>query len=179
VTARLIAAAVLLLVVAWLAACAEAGLARTTSYRAEEAVRQGRRGAERLAVVAADPTRYLNLALLVRVACEVASGVLVTYTALRVFEDTWESLAVAMGVMVLVSYVAIGVSPRTIGRQHPLNTATAASYVLVPLVRILGPVPQLLIPSAMRSRPERASARVRSRVRRSCGRWSTWPSRSP
>ncbi|OEV08577.1 CBS domain containing-hemolysin-like protein [Streptomyces sp. Amel2xB2] len=144
-TARLIAAAVLLLVVAWLAACAEAGLARTTSYRAEEAVRQGRRGAERLAVVAADPTRYLNLALLVRVACEVASGVLVTYTSVRVFESTVQSLAVAMGVMVLVSYVAIGVSPRTIGRQHPLNTATAASYVLVPLVRILGPVPQLLI----------------------------------
>ncbi|OEU85057.1 hypothetical protein DB35_29215 [Streptomyces abyssalis] len=144
-TAQLIAAAVLLLVVAWLAACAEAGLARTTSYRAEEAVRQGRRGAERLAVVAADPTRYLNLALLVRVACEVASGVLVTFTSVRVFDETWESLAVAMGVMVLVSYVAIGVSPRTIGRQHPLNTATAASYVLVPLVRVLGPVPQLLI----------------------------------
>jgi CBS domain containing-hemolysin-like protein len=145
VTAQLIAAAVLLVVIAWLAACAEAGLARTTSYRAEEAVRQGRRGAERLAVVAADSTRYLNLALLVRVACEVASGVLVTYTCLRVFEQTWEALLVAMGVMVLVSYVAIGVSPRTIGRQHPLNTATAASYVLVPLVRILGPVPQLLI----------------------------------
>ncbi|NLU71547.1 HlyC/CorC family transporter [Streptomyces sp. HNM0575] len=144
-TARLIAAAVLLLVVAWLAACAEAGLARTTSYRAEEAVRQGRRGAERLAVVAAEPTRYLNLALLVRVAAEVSSGVLVTYTSLRVFAETWEALAVAMGVMVLVSYVAIGVSPRTIGRQHPLNTATAASYVLVPLVRILGPVPQMLI----------------------------------
>nr|WP_240968425.1 hemolysin family protein [Streptomyces sp. HNM0575] len=141
----MIAAAVLLLVVAWLAACAEAGLARTTSYRAEEAVRQGRRGAERLAVVAAEPTRYLNLALLVRVAAEVSSGVLVTYTSLRVFAETWEALAVAMGVMVLVSYVAIGVSPRTIGRQHPLNTATAASYVLVPLVRILGPVPQMLI----------------------------------
>lgn len=144
-TAQLIGAAVLLVVVAWLAACAEAGLARTTSYRAEEAVRQGRRGAERLAAVAADPTRYLNLALLLRVACEVASGVLVTYAALRAFDETWQSLTVAMGVMVLVSYVAIGVSPRTIGRQHPLNTATAASYVLVPLVRILGPVPQLLI----------------------------------
>jgi CBS domain containing-hemolysin-like protein len=145
VTAQFIAAAILLVVIAWLAACAEAGLARTTSYRAEEAVRQGRRGAERLAVVAADPTRYLNLALLVRVACEVASGVLVTYTCLRSFEETWQALLVAMGVMVLVSYVAIGVSPRTIGRQHPLNTATAASYVLVPLARILGPVPQLLI----------------------------------
>ncbi|GAB2791071.1 hemolysin family protein [Streptomyces daliensis] len=144
-TAQLIAAAVLLVVVAWLAACAEAGLARTTSYRAEEAVRQGRRGADRLALVAADPTRYLNLALLLRVACEVASGALVTYACLRAFDATWESLTVAIAVMVLVSYVAIGVSPRTIGRQHPLNTATAASYVLVPLARILGPVPQLLI----------------------------------
>src|ERR671923_171867 len=50
-------------------------------------------------------------ALLGRVACEVASGVLVTYTCLRVLAETWQALAVAMGVMVLVSYVAIGVSP--------------------------------------------------------------------
>nr|WP_206441241.1 hemolysin family protein [Streptomyces boncukensis] len=139
------AAAVLLVIVAWLAACAEAGLARTTSYRAEEAVRQGRRGGARLAAVAADPTRYLNLALLLRVASEMAAAVLVTYACLRAFEVNWEALTVAIVAMVLVSYVAIGVSPRTIGRQHPLNTATAAAYVLVPLARILGPVPQLLI----------------------------------
>lgn len=144
-TVPLAVAVVLLVVVAWLAACAEAGLARTTSYRADEAVRLGRRGAERLRAVAEDPTRYVNLALLVRVACEVAAGALVAYACLRSFSATWEALAVAIGVMVLVSYVAIGVSPRTIGRQHPLNTATAASYVLVPLVRVLGPVPQLLI----------------------------------
>ncbi|MCF6521705.1 hemolysin family protein [Streptomyces sp. JJ36] len=144
-TARLIAAAVALVIVAWLAACAEAGLARTTSYRADEAVRSGRRGAAKLAVVAADPTRYLNLALLLRVTSEMAAGVLVTYASLRSFDETWQALTVAMGVMVLVSYVAVGVSPRTIGRQHPLNTATAASYVLLPLARVLGPVPQLLI----------------------------------
>ncbi|MGI5352340.1 hemolysin family protein [Streptomyces sp. CA-250714] len=141
----LVAAVVLLVIVAWLAACAEAGLARTTSYRAEEAVRQGRRGGAKLAAVAAEPTRYLNLALLMRVACEVAAGSLVTYECLRAVDGTWQALAVAIGVMVFVSYVAIGVSPRTIGRQHPLNTATAASYVLLPLARILGPVPQLLI----------------------------------
>jgi len=55
VTAQLVAAAVALVILAWLAACAEAGLARTTSYRAEEAVRSGRRGSQKLAVVAADP----------------------------------------------------------------------------------------------------------------------------
>ncbi|CAO0837679.1 Membrane protein OS=Streptomyces microflavus OX=1919 GN=Smic_23240 PE=4 SV=1 [Streptomyces microflavus] len=89
--------------------------------------------------------RYLNVALLVRVACEMSAGVLVTYVCLQKFPETWEALAFAMGVMVLVSYVAIGVSPRTIGRQHPLNTATASAYVLLPLARIMGPIPQLLI----------------------------------
>ncbi|MER7914661.1 hemolysin family protein [Streptomyces sp. NPDC096068] len=63
----------------------------------------------------------------------------------RAAARTWEALLVAIAVMVLVSYVAVGVSPRTIGRQHPLNTATAAAYVLVPLARIMGPIPQLLI----------------------------------
>ncbi|MBC3993137.1 hemolysin family protein [Streptomyces buecherae] len=144
-TAQLITSAVLLVVVAWLAACAEAGLARTTRFRAQEAVRSGRRGSAKLMAVAEDPTRYLNVALLVRVACEVAAGAVVTYVCVRVYDETWEALAIAIGVMVLVSYVAVGVSPRTIGRQHPLNTATAAAYVLLPLARVMGPIPQLLI----------------------------------
>ena len=137
--------AVLLVVIAWLAACAEAALARVSHPRAENAVRGGRRGGDKLLAVTADPTRYLNVALLVRVTCEMAAAVLVTVVCVRHFDHTWQALAVAIGVMVLVSYVAIGVSPRTIGRQHPLNTATAAAYVLLPLARIMGPVPKLLI----------------------------------
>jgi CBS domain containing-hemolysin-like protein len=142
----LVSGAIALVVVAWLAACAEAGLARVSSFRAEEAVRTGRRGSAKLAQIAADPTRYLNVALLVRVACEMAAAALITYACLQEFAGrTTEALLVAIGVMVLVSYVAVGVSPRTIGRQHPLNTATAAAYVLLPLARIMGPIPSLLI----------------------------------
>ena len=144
-SAQLILGAVALVVVAWLAACAEAGIARVSTFRADEALRAGRRGSAKLAQVAADPTRYLNVALLVRVACEMAAGVLVTYGFLELFDKTWEALLVAIAVMVLVSYVAVGVSPRTIGRQHPLNTATASAYVLLPLARVMGPIPQLLI----------------------------------
>jgi CBS domain containing-hemolysin-like protein len=140
-----IIASVVLVVIAWLAACAEAGLARTSRFRAEEAARAGRRGSAKLLAVASDPTRYLNVALLVRVGCEMAAAVFITAVCLRSFDRTWQALAVAIGVMVLVSYVAVGVSPRTIGRQHPLNTATAAAYVLLPLARIMGPVPKLLI----------------------------------
>ncbi|MFF5142163.1 hemolysin family protein [Streptomyces sp. NPDC013157] len=142
---QIVLGAVALVVVAWLAACAEAGIARVSSFRAEEAVKSGRRGSARLAELAADPTRYLNVALLVRVACEMAAAALVTYECLREIPATWQALLAAIGVMVLVSYVAVGVSPRTIGRQHPLNTATAAAYVLLPLARIMGPIPYLLI----------------------------------
>lgn len=142
---QIVVGAIALVVVAWLAACAEAGLARVSSFRAEEAVRSGRRGSAKLAQVAADPTRYLNVALLVRVACEMAAAALVTYECLHVIHGTAPALLAAIGVMVLVSYVAVGVSPRTIGRQHPLNTATAAAYVLLPLARIMGPIPYLLI----------------------------------
>ncbi|MEU1010512.1 hemolysin family protein [Streptomyces sp. NPDC005890] len=141
---QIVVGAIALVVVAWLAACAEAGLARVSSFRAEEAVKSGRRGGAKLAQIAADPTRYLNVALLVRVACEMAAAALVTYACLQEFA-TWQALLIAIGVMVLVSYVAVGVSPRTIGRQHPLNTATAAAYVLLPLARIMGPIPSLLI----------------------------------
>jgi CBS domain containing-hemolysin-like protein len=134
-----------LVLLAWLASCAEAGLARISGYRAEEAVRAGRRGAALLSTVAADPTRYLNLALLLRVAAETAAAVLVTYACLRAFGEPWQALAVAFAAMLLISFVAVGVSPRTIGRQHPMNTSTAAAYVLVPLARVLGPLTQLLI----------------------------------
>lgn len=142
---QIVIGAVALIVVAWLAACAEAGIARVSSFRADEAVKSGRRGSAKLAQIAADPTRYLNVALLLRVACEMAAAALVTYACLRAFDATWQALLVAIAVMVLVSYVAVGVSPRTIGRQHPLSTATAAAYVLLPLARVMGPVPSLLI----------------------------------
>ncbi|MEZ0065648.1 CBS domain containing-hemolysin-like protein [Streptacidiphilus sp. MAP12-20] len=137
--------AVLLVICAWLAACAEAGISRVSRFRAEEAVRAGRRGSKRLLALASDPIRYLNLATLIRVTCEMAAAVLVTVVCVRSFHQTWQAVLVAIGAMVLVSFVAVGVSPRTIGRQHPLNSATAASFVLLPLARVMGPIPRLLI----------------------------------
>lgn len=111
--------AVLLVVIAWLAACAEAALARVSRPRAENAVRGGRRGGDKLLAVTADPTRYLNVALLVRVSCEMAAAVLVTVVCVRHFDHTWQALAVAIGVMVLVSYVAVGVSPAPSAASTP------------------------------------------------------------
>ena len=75
-SAPLAAAVVLLVIVAWLRRLrARPGSPVDRAIAAEEAVRQGRRGGAKLASVAADPTRYLNLALLLRLACELAAGV--------------------------------------------------------------------------------------------------------
>jgi CBS domain containing-hemolysin-like protein len=47
--------------------------------------------------------------------------------------------------MVVVSYVLIGVGPRTLGRQHAYGTALATAGIVKLLGRVLGPVATLLI----------------------------------
>src|SRR5687768_7389353 len=118
VDVSLIVAAVLLVVLGGLFAGAEAALARVSRVVAEGFEREGRRGAARLAQVVADPARYLNLLTLMRVSCELLATVLVTTVCLARFDRIWQAITVAGIVMVVVSYVAVGVSPRTLGRQH-------------------------------------------------------------
>ncbi|MYS87257.1 DUF21 domain-containing protein [Streptomyces sp. SID5474] len=142
---QLVVGAVVLVVVAGLFACLETALSRISRVRAEELVREQRRGAKRLLTVVQDPARYLNLALLVRVACEVSAAVLVTVVCVDDFAETWQAVLVTIGIMVVVSYVAVGVSPRTVGRQHPVSVATIGAPVLFGLARVLGPLPKLLI----------------------------------
>jgi CBS domain containing-hemolysin-like protein len=142
---QLVVGAVVLVVVAGLFACLETALSRISRVRAEELVRRQRRGAKRLLTVVQDPARYLNLALLVRVACEVSAAVLVTVVCVDDFAETWQAVLVTIGIMVVVSYVAVGVSPRTVGRQHPVSVATIGAPVLFGLARVLGPLPKLLI----------------------------------
>ncbi len=144
-TAYLLFLAVLLVAIAGLLAGAEAALSRVSRTAAEELVKEGRRGAHRLQQVLEDPARYLNLLTLLRVTAELVATVLVTVAALDFFDNQWQAVLAASASMVLVSYIAIGVSPRTLGRQHPAPIALAGARFVHPLARVLGPLPQLLI----------------------------------
>jgi CBS domain containing-hemolysin-like protein len=124
---------------------AEAALSRVSRVTADELERQGRRGAARLQQVLADPARYLNVLTLLRVACEMVATVLVAVVCLHRFSTTWQAVLVAGLVMVVVSYIAVGVSPRTIGRQHAARVALLSARLVLTLARVLGPLPQLLI----------------------------------
>ncbi|MGH8866808.1 MAG: hemolysin family protein [Actinomycetes bacterium] len=141
----LLVSAALLVLVGGLAAGVDTALSRLSRVRAEELVRDGRRGAVRLQQVVSDPAPYLNLLLLLRVICELTATALVTVLLLDHTAEQWQALLLAVGVMVLVSYVAVGVFPRTLGRQHAEAVGLASAGVVHALARVLGPLPRLLI----------------------------------
>jgi CBS domain containing-hemolysin-like protein len=131
-------------VLAGLLGCLEAALARVSRVRVDELVREERRGAGRLARVLADPPRSLNLLLLLRVLFELAAaGVVVSYCVDRISGSL--AVVVAVAIMTVVSYVFIGVAPRTIGRQQAERVALLGSGVALALTRVFGPLPRLLI----------------------------------
>jgi CBS domain containing-hemolysin-like protein len=136
--------AVVLIVVGGLFAAMEAAISRLSRSRVDEMARENRRGVEKLRRILEDTPRYLNLALLLRMACEMSACAVVAVLAATRF-DRWAAVGIAAGVMVVVSYVVVGVSPRTVGRQHAGSVALFAAAVLPPLAAFVGPVPKLLI----------------------------------
>jgi CBS domain containing-hemolysin-like protein len=136
--------AALFTLLAGLLACLEVALSRVSRVRVEELVREERPGASRLQQVMTDPPRALNLLLLLRLICELsATGIVVAYCLDRIHD----SLAVVTGVavMTVVSFVFIGVAPRTIGRQHADKVALRGAGIVRALTKIFGPLPTLLI----------------------------------
>jgi CBS domain containing-hemolysin-like protein len=134
-----------LVVLAGLFAMTDAAIAAVSAARAAELAREGVRGARALQAVAADAVRHINLLLLLRLACELTATTLVALVAVDTFGAGWTAALVTAGAMTVVSYVVVGVAPRTIGRQH----AYAVGRTLAPLVRGLGralnPLASLLI----------------------------------
>ncbi len=140
----LVAAALVLLAGAF--SGADAALGSFSRARAEELLDESRPGARRLVALLDDPPRYLNTALLLRLLCEISAIVLVTLEVNDVYAGSWwPTVLTAIAVMLLVSFVAIGVAPRTLGRQHAERTALLTAGPLTAVTRILGPLPALLI----------------------------------
>jgi CBS domain containing-hemolysin-like protein len=124
---------------------ADAALSAISRARVEELVRAGRFGARQLEAVVAERPRHINLLLLLRLVCELTATVLVAVVCLRVIRAEWAAVLVAIAGMVIVSYVLVGVGPRTIGRQHPYRVGLIAAGPVRALGLVLGPLSRLLI----------------------------------
>ena len=133
---------VLLLAFAGFLAGSEAALSSISRVKIEELERLS--GGAILRRVTEDLARYLNVALLVRKTCELSATVLLSVILLRVF-DGGQALFLTVVIMVVVSYVIVGVGPRTLGKQNPHFWARSGAVVTFYLAYILTPITRLLI----------------------------------
>ena len=144
--AWLLLSAAALVVLAGAFSAADAALSSYSRARAEELVQQGRAGAKPLVALLDDAPRYLNTALLLRLLCEIAATVLVAGLVRDAYDgEFWPSALTTIAIMLLVSFVVIGVAPRTLGRQHDERIALWTAAPLTSITTILGPIPRLLI----------------------------------
>lgn len=144
--AKLIGAAAGLVVLAGIFAMTEAALGAVSPARAGEMAREGKRGAAALQVVAANAVKHINLLLLLRLLCELTATTLVALVTVETFRGSaWKAAVVTAAAMTVVSYVVVGVAPRTIGRQHAYKVGQITAPVLRWLGRVLNPLANLLI----------------------------------
>lgn len=101
--------------------------------------------AQRLSKVLAQPAKYTNVMLLVRKACELSATVFVTQSIMTPDGNLLARMVLVIVIMVVLSYVVVGVGPRTLGKQHAIKWAPAATLVADFLARTLGPLTRLLI----------------------------------
>lgn len=142
----LLVTAAALVLLAGLFTAADAALASFSKARALELVAEERAGSQRLVALLEDAPRYLNTALLLRLLCEISAIVLVTLQIDELVDGSWIlAVLVAIGSMLVVSFVVIGVAPRTLGRQHSETVALLSAGPLALFTTILGPLPRVLI----------------------------------
>lgn len=131
-----------LLIFAGFLAASESALTSISRVVIEEI--EGKRGTALLRKYTAQPARYLNVILLVRKLCEFTATVLLAVILLRNYSSA-QAMALTVAIMVVLSYVVVGVGPRTLGKQQPHKYARYGIIVAYGLAFLLGPVTKLLI----------------------------------
>jgi len=136
--------AIALVALAGLFAALDAAISTVSLARIDELVRDERPGAVRLARLITERPRYINLVVLLRIVCETtATALVVAYLTAHL--GLGRGMFAAAAIMVVTSFVAIGVGPRTLGRQNAYPIALAAALPLQTISVLLTPISRLLI----------------------------------
>ncbi len=136
--------AIVLIGLGGLFAAIDAAISTVSVARVHELVRDERPGAARLAKVMADRPRHINLVVLLRIICEVTATALLVVHLRRNLGHGWGLLAAA-AIMVVISFVVIGVGPRTLGRQNAYSISLVAALPLQVISVLLTPLSRLLV----------------------------------
>ena len=141
----LIIVAIAATLVAFLLSASETALLRVSRHRAEQLQEEGQRGSDALARIVKGPAPYLAVAAFTKALAEAVAAVVVTVAVDTQTDSHWRTALIAVGIMTVITFVVVGVSPRTLGRQHAEKVALMAAPFIRVLRIILGPLAQLLV----------------------------------
>lgn len=144
-SALVISVVVALLLFAGFLAGSESAINSISRVFVEELESKSSKRAAWVQRVLSEPARYLNVVLFVRKAAELTATVIVAEALIDLFDSLAVAMSVSVGAMLVLSFVVVGVGPRTLGKQHAGAWIVPASIAAVILSKILGPITTLLI----------------------------------
>lgn len=136
---------ILLLLFAGLLAGSESALTSLSRLLIEEIVEAKPNYKIKFQNFVANPAKFLNVLLLVRKSCELTATATVAVYFVEGSSNKGLAFFWAIALMVAISYVVVGVGPRTLGKQHAIKWARLAITIAVVLSKLLGPLTTLLI----------------------------------
>ncbi|SDO78274.1 Hemolysin, contains CBS domains [Microbacterium sp. ru370.1] len=150
--ALLLVAAFLLVAFGGLMAASEAALGVTSRTDLLELGASGR-NARSLRRIADDTSAHNTAVVFIRVLAETTAAVLVAAAFMLIFDDIWLAVASAAVLMTGISFVAVGASPRSVGRQHARGLLRGVAPVIRGMRILLGPLAHGLVAVGNRVTP--------------------------
>lgn len=122
---------------------AEAAFTFLPRHDAEQAIVKSRGNA--LRSILAQPVAHIRALRFWRVWFEMAAAVAVAVVMHSLLENVWLAGLAATGIMAVIGFVLVGVSPRQLGRAHSGGVVRYSAPLIRFLCWILGPIPGWLV----------------------------------
>ncbi|XAS62639.1 hemolysin family protein [Micrococcaceae bacterium Sec5.8] len=122
---------------------AESAFNYLSRHDAEAAILHSRGNA--LKRIMAQPVAHMRALRFWRIWFDMASAVAVTVLLNSLLDNVWLSGLIATGVMALLGFVIVGVSPRQLGRVHSAGLVRFSAPLIRWLCWVLGPIPGWLV----------------------------------
>lgn len=139
----LVAMALVFLAIAAVLTAAEAAFNFLPRHDAEEALLRSRGTAMRN--ILREPVAHIRALRFWRVWFEMASAVAVSVLLYSLLDNIWLAGLAATGIMALLGFVIVGVSPRQLGRLHSAAVVRFTAPMIRFLTWVLGPIPGWLV----------------------------------
>ncbi|MGF9647214.1 hemolysin family protein [Pseudarthrobacter oxydans] len=139
----LVVMALAFLAVAAVLTAAEAAFNFLPRHDAEEALVKSRGTAMRR--ILAQPVAHIRALRFWRIWFEMASAVAVAVLLYSLLDNIWLAGLAATGIMALLGFVIVGVSPRQLGRLHSAAVVRFTAPMIRFLTWVLGPIPGWLV----------------------------------